>query len=267
MDRRQDRRRLRPPADRDHGALAPLPRARPARGLEREGLRRRPRASWRRGRRRSCGGRSTSTTGARFSHSFRALRDLLGDVAAGRRGAKPASVVVLAGDVHHAYLCEVGWPRRRGGRQGADLPGGLLAVPQPALEQRAAGDQGRLHAALHPGGGGAGEGGRRRGPGDPLAASRRPLLRQPGRDPSPRRPRGDDAPRQDQPRRRRPAVAGVQLRAPPRLAPGLGDLGRLLAVDGACCCRRRRCSRRRRLCRPACRSRRGRAACWGRCRR
>jgi PhoD-like phosphatase len=45
-----------------------------------------------------------------FSHSFRALRDLLGEVAAGQRGAKPASVVVLAGDVHHAYLCEVGWP-------------------------------------------------------------------------------------------------------------------------------------------------------------
>jgi hypothetical protein len=45
-----------------------------------------------------------------FSHSFRALRDLLGEVAAGRRGAKPASVVVMAGDVHHAYLCEVGWP-------------------------------------------------------------------------------------------------------------------------------------------------------------
>jgi hypothetical protein len=49
-----------------------------------------------------------------FSHSFRALRDLLGDVAAGRRGAKPASVVVLAGDVHHAYLCEVGWPAGEG---------------------------------------------------------------------------------------------------------------------------------------------------------
>jgi hypothetical protein len=45
-----------------------------------------------------------------FSKSFRALRDLLGEVAEGRRGAKPASVVVLAGDVHHAYLCEVGWP-------------------------------------------------------------------------------------------------------------------------------------------------------------
>jgi PhoD-like phosphatase len=45
-----------------------------------------------------------------FGHSFRALRDLLGEVAAGRRGGKPGSVVVLAGDVHHAYLCEVGWP-------------------------------------------------------------------------------------------------------------------------------------------------------------
>jgi hypothetical protein len=45
-----------------------------------------------------------------FSKSFRALRDLLGEVADGRRGAKPASVVVLSGDVHHAYLCDVGWP-------------------------------------------------------------------------------------------------------------------------------------------------------------
>jgi PhoD-like phosphatase len=47
---------------------------------------------------------------ASFSRSFRALRDLLGDVAAGKRGGKPGSVVVLAGDVHHAYLCEVGRP-------------------------------------------------------------------------------------------------------------------------------------------------------------
>jgi len=45
-----------------------------------------------------------------FSHSFRALRDLLGEVADGKRGRKPGSVVVMAGDVHHAYLCEVGWP-------------------------------------------------------------------------------------------------------------------------------------------------------------
>jgi hypothetical protein len=45
-----------------------------------------------------------------FSHSFAALRDLLGEVADGKRGGKPGSIVVLAGDVHHAYLCEVGWP-------------------------------------------------------------------------------------------------------------------------------------------------------------
>jgi hypothetical protein len=45
-----------------------------------------------------------------FSRSFRALRDLLGEVADGKRGGRPGSVVVMAGDVHHAYLCEVGWP-------------------------------------------------------------------------------------------------------------------------------------------------------------
>jgi len=50
-----------------------------------------------------------------FSKSFRALRDLLGEVAAGRRGPAPASIVVLSGDVHHAYLCEVGWPPGEGG--------------------------------------------------------------------------------------------------------------------------------------------------------
>ena len=49
-----------------------------------------------------------------FGHSFRALRDLLGEVADGRRGGKPASIVVMAGDVHHAYLCEVGWPAGEG---------------------------------------------------------------------------------------------------------------------------------------------------------
>jgi hypothetical protein len=45
-----------------------------------------------------------------FSRSFRDLRDLLGEVAEGKRGKRPGSVVVMAGDVHHAYLCEVGWP-------------------------------------------------------------------------------------------------------------------------------------------------------------
>jgi hypothetical protein len=44
---------------------------------------------------------------AAFQDSFGQLRDLLADVAAGRLGKRPASVVVLSGDVHHAYLCEL----------------------------------------------------------------------------------------------------------------------------------------------------------------
>jgi hypothetical protein len=45
-----------------------------------------------------------------FAESFGQLRDLLGEVARGERGAAPASVVVLSGDVHHAYLAEVAYP-------------------------------------------------------------------------------------------------------------------------------------------------------------
>ena len=42
-----------------------------------------------------------------FQASFARLTELLRQVAAGERGRAPASVVVLSGDVHHAYLCEV----------------------------------------------------------------------------------------------------------------------------------------------------------------
>jgi hypothetical protein len=44
---------------------------------------------------------------ASFADSFARLRDLLGEVSGGARGAAPASIVVLSGDVHHAYLAEV----------------------------------------------------------------------------------------------------------------------------------------------------------------
>ena len=47
---------------------------------------------------------------AAFGESFAKLRDLLREVATGERGEPPASVVVLSGDVHHAYLCEVAYP-------------------------------------------------------------------------------------------------------------------------------------------------------------
>ena len=46
-----------------------------------------------------------------FGHSFDAMAELLDDVASGRLGAAPASVVLLSGDVHHAYVDRVGFPR------------------------------------------------------------------------------------------------------------------------------------------------------------
>lgn len=45
-----------------------------------------------------------------FRDSFIALMDLVAEVASGRRGAEPASVVFLSGDVHYAYLAEAAYP-------------------------------------------------------------------------------------------------------------------------------------------------------------
>ena len=47
-----------------------------------------------------------------FHGSFRRLTDLVHEVASGGRGPAPASVVVLSGDVHHAYLAEASFPGR-----------------------------------------------------------------------------------------------------------------------------------------------------------
>ena len=43
---------------------------------------------------------------AAFGASFARLAEILRDVAAGRRGRAPASIVLLSGDVHYAYLAE-----------------------------------------------------------------------------------------------------------------------------------------------------------------
>ncbi len=48
---------------------------------------------------------------AAFHCSFNRLGNLLGTVAAGRRGEAPASIVLLSGDVHYAYLARI-LPRR-----------------------------------------------------------------------------------------------------------------------------------------------------------
>jgi hypothetical protein len=45
-----------------------------------------------------------------FRKSFDRLAELMRAVGAGERGEAPASIVVLSGDVHHAYLAEVSFP-------------------------------------------------------------------------------------------------------------------------------------------------------------
>ena len=51
-----------------------------------------------------------------FQSSFADLAELQRAVAAGERGEAPASILTLSGDVHHAYLFEVGFPRGSGAR-------------------------------------------------------------------------------------------------------------------------------------------------------
>ena len=51
---------------------------------------------------------------AAFRESFERLMRRLGEVAAGEHGPPPASIVLLGGDVHHAYLTEVAFRRSLG---------------------------------------------------------------------------------------------------------------------------------------------------------
>jgi hypothetical protein len=53
---------------------------------------------------------------AAFQFSFQRLRELLEEVGSGRRGKAPASIVLLSGDVHHAYICDVAFKPEAGVR-------------------------------------------------------------------------------------------------------------------------------------------------------
>jgi PhoD-like phosphatase len=53
---------------------------------------------------------------AAFQFSFQRFRRLLEEVGSGKRGKPPASIVILSGDVHHAYLCEIGFKPTAGVR-------------------------------------------------------------------------------------------------------------------------------------------------------
>ncbi|WP_261575331.1 DUF7800 domain-containing protein [Frankia gtarii] len=58
---------------------------------------------------------------AAFGASFDAMTDLLRAVSAGERGPAPASVVVLSGDVHHAYLARADLSRVGPGNPGVPV--------------------------------------------------------------------------------------------------------------------------------------------------
>ncbi len=141
VDRRPDRGRLRPPADRDHGALAPLPRPRPARGLERAGLRRGARQGSRRAPPRSCAAAVDFDHWGSFGRRASApCATCSAKSPPGERGgqARPRSSS-SAGDVHHAYLCEVGWPPGEADGKAPIYQAVCSPVPQPALEAKSSG--------------------------------------------------------------------------------------------------------------------------------
>ena len=47
---------------------------------------------------------------ASFQRSMRRTCELIDDIAHGREGDAPESIVLLSGDVHHCYLAQVGFP-------------------------------------------------------------------------------------------------------------------------------------------------------------
>ena len=47
---------------------------------------------------------------ASFQRSMRRTCELVDDIAHGREGEAPASIVMLSGDVHHCYLAQIGFP-------------------------------------------------------------------------------------------------------------------------------------------------------------
>ena len=55
---------------------------------------------------------------AAFRRSFERMSELLEEIASGKRGKPPSTVVMLSGDVHHAYVAQVGF-RKTVGAQSA----------------------------------------------------------------------------------------------------------------------------------------------------
>jgi len=71
-----------------------------------------------------------------FQESFARLRDLVERVASGERGRAPGSIVVLSGDVHHAYLAELGFPRREDGASRSPVYQAVCSPYRNPLEEK-----------------------------------------------------------------------------------------------------------------------------------
>jgi hypothetical protein len=74
---------------------------------------------------------------AAFGRSFTRLTRVLTEVAAGRRGTAPASVIVLSGDVHHAYVADATLPGVTDGSVVAQVTCSPFRNPLSNRERRA----------------------------------------------------------------------------------------------------------------------------------
>ena len=107
---------LRPPARRDLAAVAARRGDAPPRGLVGGGRGRGLGAGVRARSPSGCAARWTSSTGPRSRSRSSGWPSCCARSGAGERGRAPASIVVLSGDVHHAYLAEVAFRRGAGVR-------------------------------------------------------------------------------------------------------------------------------------------------------
>ncbi len=71
---------------------------------------------------------------AAFQTSFRRLAQLVRELGAGEHGEPPATIGMLSGDVHHAYLAEVAFPRDAGVR--STVYQGVCSPYRNALDRR-----------------------------------------------------------------------------------------------------------------------------------
>ena len=190
--------------------LAALARLPPPRGLERAGLRR--------GLGRAGGPRRREAAPRRRLRPLGLIRQVVPPTAGAAGGGRVGQARQVARlDRRPLRRCPPRLPGRNrlpGVRdRERDLSGGLLALPQPARAERAAGDPDRFLASLHRRHARAGGSGRHSRSGNALAPGRGPLLRQPGGDAAARRPRGPDEARQNDSGRGRRALPGLRFRA------------------------------------------------------